>query len=192
MTGRTHDLAAFTALSLAFAYLPLQTMTLATLVTSIGFNFLGGLFPDMDQPTGELWERLRGGRIFSRLFTPLLGGHRLISHSIVGVFLTGYILELALNLLGKVLLVDMYIVWWAFMLGMLSHLFIDMFTKEGVPWLFPIPWGFGIPPLKALRIKTGGILEKSLIFPILMVINGYIFYTHYLKLLDFLRNFVQY
>lgn len=192
MTGRTHDLAAFTGLSIAFAVLPLQAMTLATLLTAIGFNFIGGLFPDLDQPTAKLWERLRGGTLISRLITPVMGGHRLISHSIVGVVLTGFILEFLLSMLGRVLLVDMTIVWWAFMIGMISHLVIDMFTKEGVPWLFPVPWGFGIPPLKMLRIKTGGVLEKSFIFPGLMIVNAYLFYTHYLKVLDFLRIYVKY
>jgi membrane-bound metal-dependent hydrolase YbcI (DUF457 family) len=62
---------------------------------------------------------------------------------------------------------DAHIVWWAFMIGVASHLFMDMFTKEGVPLLLPIPVKFGIPPLKALRLTTGKIGEKVLFLGLL-------------------------
>jgi len=122
------------------------------------------------------------------LVTPFLGGHRLISHSILGVILFGLVSREILRLTGDILLVDMDIVWWSFMIGFVSHLLIDMLTKEGVPWLFPIPIHFGIPPLKFLRIKTGGLTEKSFIFPGLLLINAYLYYTHYSVFLTFIKN----
>ncbi len=191
MTGRTHDLAAFTALSYIALISSLEPISLGTLLVSFSANMIGGLTPDIDQPTADLWHKLPGGGFYSRLFTPLLGGHRYISHSIAGVILFGFLAKIVLNSASKVVLVDMNIVWWSFMIGFLSHIFMDMFTKEGVPLFFPIPFKIGFPPFSFLRIKTGGILEKSVVFPGLIILNIYIFYSHYQKLLDFFKHYVK-
>jgi len=190
MTGRTHDLAAFTALTITMAMIPLEKMTLATALVAFSANMIGGLAPDIDQPTGTLWNRMRGGSIISRMISPMLGGHRFISHSVIGVILFGWVLKLALGLASSVLLVDMKIVWWTFMIGFVSHLFMDMLSRDGVPWLFPIPLHFGIPPFRALRMKTGGLLEKSVIFPGLIFLNVYVVYANYDKFVKFITNFI--
>ena len=188
MTGRTHDLAAFTAMLYCAATLPLPQMSLATVITCFGVNMLGGLAPDIDQPTSSLWQRVRAGSILGRLVHPLFGGHRYISHSLVGIFLFGYITHLFGKALGTVLLVDMNLVWWSFMIGYVSHLITDSFTRDGVPWLFPIPINIGIPPLRFLRFKTGGVVEKSFVFPMLLFINGYIIYAHYDTLIHIIKT----
>ena len=51
MTGRTHDLAAFTALTYVVATQPLPEMKLSTVLVALSANFIGGLGPDIDQPT---------------------------------------------------------------------------------------------------------------------------------------------
>ncbi len=191
MTGRTHDLAAFTALNL-IAYQQaanLPHITLATGLVAFSANMIGGLTPDIDQPTADLWHKLPAGGLYSRLFTPFLGGHRYISHSVVGIILFGFLSHYALELAKTVLLVDMNLVWLAFMIGYISHVIMDTFTHEGVPWLFPLQIKFGIPPLAALRIATGGLVEKTLVFPGLIVINIYFFYTHYSTYINFLHKF---
>jgi inner membrane protein len=188
MTGRTHDLAAFTALAYVIATNPLPNeISLATGIIAFSSNMIGGLAPDIDQPTADLWHKLPAGGLYSRLFTPFLGGHRYISHSILGIVLFGFLTKYALNLASSVVLVDMDIIWFAFMVGFVSHLIMDTLTKEGVPWLFPIPIRFGFPPLSFLRIKTGGLLEKSFIFPGLLIINGYLFYTYHSKFLELIH-----
>lgn len=191
MTGRTHDLAAFTALNLAFVSTGLPEMSLATAFVAFTANMIGGLAPDIDQSTASIYEKVRGGDFLRKLVSPLFGGHRFISHSIIGVILAGFILDFFLGIIGRVLLVDMEIVWWAFMLGFVSHLFVDMFTRDGIPLFFPLPWKFGIPPVRALRLKTGGIFEKSLIFPGLLLINTFLIYTNYDKYLEFLRYYIK-
>jgi hypothetical protein len=65
---------------------------------------------------------------------------------------------------------------------------MDLFTRDGVPLLFPIPLRFGIPPLGFLRIKTGGLVEKSFVFPVLIFLNGTLYYLHYEEVLIFLRH----
>ncbi len=184
MTGRTHDLSAFTMLTLFVATQDVPVMRLATIFVALAANILGAITPDLDQPTAQFWRDLPTGSIIGRIVHPLLGGHRIISHSLLGMAAIGYLLKLLLARVGLVLLVDMNIVWGAFMLGYLSHLLVDTITKEGVPWLFPLPVRFGFPPLKALRITTGTWTEKFIIFPLLLVLNGYLIYHHYSKFLS--------
>jgi len=191
MTGRTHDLAAFTALTYVFTTTPLQDISLATALVAFSANMIGGLAPDIDQPTAALWRRMRGGNILGKLIQPLLGGHRYISHSIIGIFLFGIVLNYLLQLASNVVLIDMEIVWWAFMIGMISHLIMDSFTEEGVPWFFPIPIKLGFPPFRFLRIKTNGIVEKSFVFPVLLMANVYMFWTNYQKVLEFLKYYLK-
>jgi inner membrane protein len=190
MTGRTHDLAGFTALTFVMVTYPLSKMTLATALVAFSANMIGSLAPDIDQPTAALWHRMRAGSIIGKLVQPLLGGHRLISHSIIGIFLFGAFTNFLLGQMKSFLLVDMNIVWWAFMIGFLSHLLTDTFTREGVPWLFPIPINLGIPPFRFMRFKTGGIVEKSFVFPMLLITNIVLYYTNYGKFVEFLKNYL--
>lgn len=192
MTGRTHDLAAFTALSYVVATQSLpQDITLATAVVAISANFVGGLAPDIDQSTATLWGRLRGGRIWGKILAPLFGGHRFISHSLIGIALFGIGAKFLLELMSPVLIVNMDVVWWAFMIGFISHLIMDTLSRDGVPWLFPIPVRLGIPPVRFLRMKTGGLLEKSFIFPGLIILNIWIYYTYYGRFLEILKSYIK-
>lgn len=187
MVARTHDLGAMTALNIAFVVMPIPSISLATALTCIGANFIGGLAPDLDNQSSHLWRRVRGGSIWGRILSPLLGGHRLISHSLLGTIISGGLFWLLLSAISEIVLVDMYFVWWAFMIGFISHLFLDSFTRQGIPLLFPLPYQIGIPPLRRLRIRTGGVAEKALVFPLLMLTNFYLVYNYYPKYISFLN-----
>jgi len=191
MTGRTHDLAAFTALNYIIATFPHPHVTLGTAFFAFSANMIGGLTPDIDQPTGDLWHKLPAGGLYSRVFTPFLGGHRHISHSILGVVLFGFGSHYLLTLANRVILVNMDIVWWCFMIGYVSHLLMDMLTKEGVPLLFPIPIKFAFPPLAFFRVKTGGFIEQFGVFPGLLLINAWIIYAFYGRYLDFFHHYIK-
>lgn len=188
MTGRTHDLAAFTAITIIIVTHHVPHITLATAIVSLSANLIGGLAPDIDQPTADLWHKLPAGTIYGRLITPFLGGHRYLSHSILGIIGFGALTWYLLQLMKSVLLVDMHIVFASFMIGFISHLLMDTITREGVPWLFPIPWHIGIPPIKVMRVKTGGLIEKAIIFPGLILINGYLYYHYAPLFLDLLKH----
>ncbi len=191
MTGRTHDLAAFSALTIAFIYLPPQQMSLPTLIVAFGANFIGGLFPDIDQPTSDFWDNFRGGEFISKYVCKLLGGHRHISHSIVGILLIGSLTQIFLDKIAPIVLIDMRIVWWSFMIGVVSHILFDMPTKEGVPLFWPIRTPAGIPPLRFLRFRSGHTVENLIVFPGLLLFTGYLLYTHQEKILDFLRHYIR-
>jgi hypothetical protein len=51
MTARTHDLAAITALGVVVLAQPPRTVTLATAIVAVFANLIGGIAPDVDQPT---------------------------------------------------------------------------------------------------------------------------------------------
>lgn len=190
MTGRTHDLAAVTTLTFIVATQPLFQISLGTLLVSIGANMLGGVAPDIDQPASKLWSRIPAGSLIGVFVRPFWGAHRSISHSILGVFVFGFIAEKILSYTSSFLIVDNNIVWGAFMLGIISHLIADSFTKEGVPWLFPIPIRFGFPPIRSLRVTTGKLFESSVIFPLLLFFNAYLVYSNYGKFIDFIKNYI--
>lgn len=190
MTGRTHDLAAITILVAYIAYQPLIKMSLATGVTAVAANQIGAFLPDIDQPTASLWRKIPAGSILGRIVSPLLGSHRMLSHSIAGMALTYWGLGYLLDYMHSFLLVDMNVVRWAFMLGFFSHLVMDTITKVGVPWLFPIPVRFGFPPEKMFRVSTGTFMETIVVFTLLLCLNGYLIYVNYSKMIDFVRHYI--
>jgi len=192
MTGRTHDLAAFTALNLVFlAEMSPPDISLATFAAAIGSNMIGGLLPDIDNATSDIWDKVRGGSVLGKMIKPLVGKHRMLSHSLLGMAIIGFLSEWFLKWLNTVVLVDMNIVWWALMIGYASHLITDSLTKQGVPWLFPLPVRFGIPPFEFMRMKTGGIIEKSVVFPGLLFLNGYLIYRNYEQYVIFFKRYLE-
>jgi inner membrane protein len=191
MTGRTHDLAAITALGVVVLTQPMGTVSLATAFVAVFANLIGGIAPDIDQPTAPFWRNLPVGSYFGRLFGNLIGGHRFITHSILGVIIAGYLTNLLLFFLQPIMPnVDIGLVWWAFMIGLVSHLVMDMFTKEGVPLFLPFPFKIGLPPFKRLRLTTGKSVEILVIFPGLLAFNLWLYYTHYHQILDLLHKHV--
>lgn len=191
MTGRTHDLAAVTALGVVFLVRPEQTLTLTTAIAAVLANLVGGIAPDIDQPTAPFWRNLPIGSFFGRFVDKLLGGHRFLTHSILGLALISFGAHWLLVFFHPLMPgVDIGLVLWAFMIGMVSHLVLDSFTKEGVPWLLPIPIKFGIPPLRRLRITTGKGMETLIIFPGLLVFNGIFYSMHHQKVIDILHRYL--
>lgn len=190
MTGRTHDLAALTTLTFTVVALPLTPMSVGTLFTAIGANMVGGVTPDIDQPTSDLWRKVPAGSIIGKLVKPFFGAHRSLSHSLLGVALFAFIADKVLAFMTTFMIIDTGIVWSAFMLGLISHLVMDALTKDGIPLLFPISTKFGFPPIKKMRITTGKLLETSFIFPGLLLANVLLIYYNYEKFLDFLKNYI--
>jgi inner membrane protein len=190
MKARTHDVAAATALLGAVVVMPdPPTITLATAVAVIIANQFGGIVPDIDQPTAPLWRNLPIGGIFGRMVAKMLGGHRFITHSLLGVALAGFLFNMLLALLHPIMpSVQTELVWWAFMIGMVSHLIMDTFTKEGVPWLLPLPIKIGLPPLRRFRITTGTWSESFITLPLLVVIVGVLCAYNYNEIAFLLHN----
>jgi inner membrane protein len=189
MKARTHDLAAISALGVIVIAYPIQT-TLATVLVAVIANQLGGIAPDIDQPTAPFWRNLPIGGFFGRIIDKMLGGHRFITHSIVGLLLFGLASRWLLLLLQPIMpAINIELVWWAFMIGMASHLVMDTFTKEGVPWLLPIPIKFGFPPIKTLRITTGKAGEV-IAFCLLILFDVCFCMANYGAILQFIHHHI--
>lgn len=164
-------------------------MTVATALAAVLANQLGGIAPDIDQPTAPLWRNLPVGRYLGRVFGALIGGHRFLSHSLLGLGLFAVLAGLLLDFMQPVIpRIDTNFVWLAFIIGMVSHLIMDTLTKEGVPWLLPLPFKFGIPPVRSWRITTGKAVEMYVVLPALIVVTVWLAATHYSTLAQIVQN----
>lgn len=189
MTARTHDVAALTALSLVALTQPIQSLTLSTVLVALLANQIGGIAPDIDQPTAPFWRNLPVGHIVGKIVDKAMGGHRFLSHSLLGLAIFAFLAQALLHILQPILPhVDMHLVWWAFVIGVVSHLVMDTLTKEGVPWLLPIPIKIGLPPVKRFRITTGKFGEMFMVLPALVAVDIWLLASHYDQLLVFVHG----
>lgn len=189
MTARTHDLAAITALGVVLLGTNIQSITLSTAIIAVLANLVGGITPDIDQPTAPFWRNLPIGKYFGKIFDKMTGGHRFLTHSLLGLAIFSFLFHWLLLFLHPIMpRVNIGYVSWAFIIGMISHLVMDSFTKEGVPWLLPIPLKFGFPPFKAWRVTTGKWVESWLVFPLLLLFNAWFWVGNYHQALFILHH----
>jgi membrane-bound metal-dependent hydrolase YbcI (DUF457 family) len=139
---------------------------------------LGSVAPDLDKPRA-LWQRA--------ILMPLAQGHRHLSHSLVGLALFAAVTALALGPLGRTLHLPVAPLWLSAVTGYLTHLVLDSLTVEGVPWLYPLPWYFGFPPFRSIRIRTGSLLEEFAVLPALLIASGLIWYHAGVRILQWVR-----
>jgi inner membrane protein len=128
---------------------------------------LGGVAPDLDKP-GRLWSRV--------LVRAALGGHRHLSHSVLGFGLAAALVWLGLAAIAPLVTFPPGLLWLGFAAGYLSHLAMDTLTVEGVPWLYPLRHFLGMPPIASLRVRTGGWVEQLVVTPALLALIGWIGY----------------
>lgn len=130
---------------------------------------LGGLAPDLDKPEG-LWRRL--------VAKALLGGHRHLSHSLLGAAVASAVIALALAIVAPLFAFPVGLLWLGFVAGYLSHLAADGLTHDGVPLLYPWGFSFGLPPWARWRVRTGGWVEQLVVSPALLTFIGWLGYRH--------------
>ncbi|MBN1168673.1 metal-dependent hydrolase [Candidatus Woesebacteria bacterium] len=178
MTSRTHDAIAFTSLTTIAALNPPESINLMTLVGGFVAADVGSLLPDMDQAGNDLWDILPAGEFLGKVFRRIFYKHRTLTHSFLGVFLIYTFFSWLLFKIFDPSFLDPGILLTSLMIGYVSHLLADCFTKEGLPLLFPFKWSFGIPPFERLRIKTGGKLEKYVLYPGIWLFLFWFIYLH--------------
>jgi len=147
MIGRTHFFIGANAAWLMIAFQQLDIWIFALIV----FGGLGGLLPDIDTRTSQI-NVMTGGatRIFliDKLFR-----HRSFSHSLL-------VLPL-IAVLSSFLFKLHYLVPFVFVLGYVSHLFIDGINDQGCEYFYPNSKNFRLIP-KFLCVTTGGIVDNLL------------------------------
>lgn len=165
MLARTHSLFAFTSMVGVACYLGTKDLPTSTVVACLFFNTIGALLPDIDQASNRLWDLLPAGESIGKALGVFMK-HRGISHSFLGIFMIDkFCFWLITNLFNESF-VDTKMIYWSLMIGFISHIVADSLTEEGVPLLYPFRMNFGIPPIKPMRIKTGGWFENLVITPI--------------------------
>lgn len=131
---------------------------------------IGSLFPDIDHKGSYIGRRMKAtSHIASSLF-----GHRGITHSPIMMTFFTLLLFLTSELFIASTLVDLWLL--GFYMGILSHIFLDMLTKGGVPLLYP----FSKKKIALTKMKTGSIWE-TMVFVVLILTLGY-FGVNYLPL----------
>ncbi len=172
MTYKTHVSVGLTFSAIVFLLVYKIEFSPILIILLIISTVVGSSAPDLDTPTGELWDKIPAGSVVSKVVSPVfIGGHRHLSHSFLGLLILSAIYLLILEgLFSWIPLfsgINIGLVFLAFIIGYGSHLFADMFTEMGVPLLFPLGYHFGIPPdpLGMMRIKTGHWFENLIIYP---------------------------
>jgi membrane-bound metal-dependent hydrolase YbcI (DUF457 family) len=122
---------------------------------------IGALLPDVDTPKSSLGRLVALSASIERRF-----GHRQLTHS--ALFVGGCAVACAPLLLLR---------WWPAYLGLLlgiaSHLLIDMANHSGVPLLYPYPGRFVFPEPKDARIEVGSKREWVLLAVLLVLVLGF-------------------
>ena len=165
MTGRTHDLIGFAAFLTAGVLVPSLSLNIETLAVSVVGNVVGSLIPDVDQATNKLWDMLPVGNIVGKFGRKAFYKHRTITHSLLGGFLLFKFLVFIIPKIFNPNYINPQIVLVSIMIGFVMHLIADSITREGLPLFFPLKFKIGFPPIEALRIPTGGIIEHFIVFP---------------------------
>lgn len=147
--------------------------------TVITGAFFGSLFPDIDQPSSNFWQSIPLGKLGRAIVPKTLGGHRNLSHSLLGLLLAYLLVQavsswLLTNAIPHQILVE------SFMAGYLAHLVADSITVLGIPLLWPFGGGFGFPPhpFHGARIVTGKWFENLVVFPLSLVGLVYLLFIH--------------
>ena len=166
MTGKTHRIIGITS---GLSYLLTASQphyAPATLGFVLAGSYFGSLLPDLDQPAADIWDSLPFGHTLGQAVDPFFK-HRNISHSALGLALTGFIFYWLLSLFPSYWGVDVHTVLLASLIAYGSHLLADSITVEGIPLLYPYHRMFGLPPkpFEGIRIMTGQWFENLILFP---------------------------
>ncbi|WP_414047616.1 metal-dependent hydrolase [Macrococcus equi] len=156
MTGKTHIAL---GILIGTTYAMRVAHDISTFAGILGTSALFSIIPDICHAGSKIGKKIWPlSTIIALIF-----GHRTLTHSIFFILITG----IALILLD---VQTIYII--SAVLGIISHLVLDMLTPRGVTLFFPISTKIVFP----FTFKTGGILDVSLATTF-SVLTMYLFYT---------------
>ncbi len=152
MTGKTHlagGVAACAAVAHVTHYEPIALLAAGA---------IGSLLPDICHRGSKIGRKLP---ILSTIIGSLFG-HRTFTHSILFMLLLNLLLDWLIPY-GEISM--------GVLIGMLSHVLLDMATNRGVALLYPWKQSVKWP----VTVRTGGKAEGS-IFVLLIIVANYFFY----------------
>lgn len=127
--------------------------------TTLALSAIGALLPDMDTPKSAL------GRIFP--FSKIIEekyGHRQVTHSWIFIAISLVFFIPFIFFLGLLRYLGIII-------GIISHIMIDMANPSGVPFFYPDPARFVFPEDKSSRVEVNSKREYIL-FAVLIFLVG--------------------
>ncbi|HEY1074634.1 MAG TPA: metal-dependent hydrolase [Patescibacteria group bacterium] len=168
MTDKTHQMIGLTAATAIFLTTNPTPVTVSIAASVIIGSFIGSLAPDIDQPTASLWRNIPLGGVWGRIVAECLGGHRNLSHSILGTFLFALLMNWLVQFIPPGWGLDSHLVFSSFLIGFIAHLVADSVTVMGIPLLWPFGRNMGFPPypFDGIRIITGKWFENLVILPL--------------------------
>lgn len=134
----------------------------------IYFAFLGSLAPDIDMKGSYISKRYP--IIYKKLGSKFK--HRGFTHSLLSVSFLTYLLELLTKYTNNNIV--FLCLCSGFLVGYISHLCLDLLTKEGIEIFYPISINFSLLPIKT-NSKTEKFICKTLNFIVIFLL-GYRFY----------------
>ena len=159
MTGKTHIIGGLAA-SLAFAQ-----VTSYDPVLLVGAGVIGAVLPDICHGGSKV------GRAFPLVSKVINGlfGHRSFTHSLLFLMIMAIVMDS---------FVTNESVTAGILVGMVSHLVLDMATRNGIKLLFPLKIRVRFP----LTTRTGGTVESVVLaaLSLLSVYFGYEAFGYYL------------
>lgn len=153
MTGKTHIIGGITA-SLAFA----QVTNYDPFIL-LGAGAVGALVPDICHGGSKIGRTLP---VVSKIINTLFG-HRTFTHSLLFLLLSALLFTTVIP--NEALAAGL-------MIGMVSHLLLDMATRNGIKLFFPMKITVRFP----LTLKTGGPAEAA-VFALLSLFAVYFGYS---------------
>ncbi len=195
MTDKTHQMIGLAAASAGFFVLhPEVDATWGIAGTILIGSFFGSIMPDIDQPTSNFWDSIPLGRYVGQIAPKALGGHRNLSHSILGYFLfvwlAGWFVTTFVRpdtFLDHVLFLE------SFKIGFIAHLLADAVTVQGIPVFWPFGSNLGFPPFPfhGARIVTGKWFENLIVFPLSFVALGIVLFNYQDRLCQIAQGLCQ-
>ncbi len=131
-------------------------------------TMIGALIPDLDMRSSQLSKLIP---FLSRLITKRFK-HRTFTHSLLFIGIYVLLLSLGTHLNVSQDIFTLIII--GLCLGHLSHVFLDLFTNQGVSILYPLKYKF-----KLASFKTGGKVERAISQLIMLGMTSYFIYKAY-------------
>ncbi|OAT83712.1 metal-dependent hydrolase [Desulfotomaculum copahuensis] len=157
MLWRTHFLAGAAAGLLLAGHADIKTAAMTA-----GVAGLAALLPDLDSPQSKVGRMVP---VISWAIKKAVG-HRGPLHSLAGAVVAGLLAFAGLKMSGLHYGLAVPL---AAAAGYVSHLVMDSFNPQGVPWLWPLEAHFGLP-----LVRTGGLLEHLAVTPAMLVLCGWL------------------
>jgi inner membrane protein len=142
MTGKTHISCGLLIGALSINYFHTEIFTSVTIMT---LAVISSIFPDICHTRSIIGRRFK----LISFIVRLLFGHRTFTHSLLFMIIIGALLVFIQS-------PTRYIV--TIMLGLISHVILDMLTSRGVKLFYPLPINVRFP----FVCRTGGLVDLSL------------------------------